>query len=58
MKPGTFTRHRKYFLTFGLDIIRTRGQAPKGVVLSRRLSVPKMRITYPKRFVALGAVYR
>lgn len=56
--PATFTRYRKYFLTFGLDIARTRVQAPQGAALTRRLSVAKMRMGYPKRFVETGAVFR
>jgi len=56
--PATFTRYRKYFLTFGLDIARTRVLAPQGAALTRRLSVAKMHVGYPKRFVEMGAVYR
>jgi len=58
LHPATFTRDRKFFLTHGLDIARTHAQAPKGVVLTSRLSTEKMRMTYPTRFVETGAVFR
>lgn len=58
LHPATFTRDRKFFLTHRLDIARTHAQTPKGVVLTSRLSTEKMRITYPKRFVETGAVFR
>lgn len=57
LHPATFTRDRKFFLTHGLDIARTYAQAANGVVLTRRLSVPKMRMAFPTRFVETGAVF-
>lgn len=58
LHPATFARDRKFFLMHGLDIARTHAQAPKGVVLTSRLSVPKMRMAFPARLVETGAVFR
>lgn len=56
--PYTLARDRKIFLQNGIDIARTHAQAQDAVVLSNRLSVEKMQVGYPKKFVPMGAVYR
>lgn len=56
--PETFERDRKFFHERGLDIARPHTQALDSVLLSSRLSVEKLKMTYPKRFVDLGAVYK
>lgn len=52
----TFERDQVFFRRHRLDIVRPRIQAQNSVVLSSRLSVKQMKMTYPKRFVPLGAV--
>lgn len=54
----TFNRDRKIFLEKGIDIARTHAYAQDAAILSERLSVGQMKMTWPERFVALGAVYR
>lgn len=55
--PHTLARDRKLFLQHGIDFGRTHADAQDAVLLSERLSVEKMRMTWPKKFVPLGAVY-
>lgn len=54
----TFARDRAAFLKKRIDIGRTHAYAEDAVSLSERLSVERLRMTWPKRFVPLGAVYR
>jgi II/X family phage/plasmid replication protein len=54
----TFKRDRTAFLKKGIDIGRTHANAEDAVSLSERLSVERLRVTWPKRFESLGAVYR
>lgn len=56
--PKTVERDRKFFLKYKLDIARTREQTHDAVVLSSRLSAERLRMTFPKKFVELGAVFR
>jgi len=56
--PETFDRDRKCFLDLGLDITRTRAQTQDAVLLSSRVSVDKLKTTYPSRFVELGAILK
>jgi len=58
LNPANFTRDRKFFLTYGLDIARTRADTQNAVVLSGRVSPEKLKMTYPTRFVELGAVFK
>jgi II/X family phage/plasmid replication protein len=53
----TFNRDRKIFLGKGIDIARTHDHARDAVALSEMLSVDQLKMTWPKRFVSLGAVY-
>ena len=54
----TFDRDRKMFLGKGIDIARPHDRAQGAVALSAMLSVDQLRMTWPKRFVSMGAVYR
>jgi hypothetical protein len=54
----TFKRDRAIFLEMGIDIGRTRANAEDAVSLSKRVSVDRLRSTWPKRFESLGAVCR
>ena len=54
----TFMRDRKNFLEMGIDIGRPHAYANDAVTLSQRLSVERLRTTWPKRFEPLGAVLR
>ena len=55
--PATISRLRTYLLQFDLDIAHTYAQTQDAVTLAQRLSLAKLRTTYPKGFVDLGAVY-
>ena len=54
----TFDRDRKIFLGKGIDIARTHDHAQDAVTLSEMLSLEQLKMTWPKRFVSMGAVYR
>lgn len=54
----TFKRDRAIFLKKGIDIGRTHANAEDAVSLSERVSVDRLRMTWPKRFEPLGAVCR
>ena len=56
--PYTFNRDSKIFLEKGIDIARPHANAQDAVILSERLSIEKIKTTWPKRFVSLGAVHR
>lgn len=58
LKPPNFARDRKYFLSHGVDITRTPADTQDAVVLSSRVSPEKLKMTYPMRFVELGAVFK
>ena len=54
----TFNRERDFFLEHGLDIAWTHPSAQAAVTLSTRIQPARLRMTYQKRFVQLGAVFR
>ena len=54
----TFNREHEFFLKHGLDIAWTRRLVHEAVTLSARVQPTLLRMTYPKRFVPLGAVFR
>jgi len=56
-QPYTFKRDRQFFLEKGIDITRLHADAQDAAWLSNMLSIERMQMTWPKRFVAMGAVY-